>query len=229
MREIVLDTETTGLDPAQGHRVVEIGAVELVNHIPSGRTFHTYINPERDMPAEAEAVHGLSSSFLRDKPTFSVVVDEFLEFIEAAPLIIHNAAFDLKFLNAELSYLRRNMLSGDRVIDTLALARRKYPMGQVSLDALCRKYSIDTSKRDKHGALLDSILLAQVYLELIGGRQATLVLSTMQTPARVAVKTQNIRQRPQPLTSRLTETELQAHSALIKELGVDALWLKIEV
>jgi DNA polymerase-3 subunit epsilon len=226
MREIVLDTETTGLDPAEGHRVVEIGAVELLNHIPSGRTYHVYINPERDMPPEAEAVHGLSSAFLRDKPVFSAISEEFLAFIDGATLIIHNAAFDMKFINAELSYVKRPSLPPESVIDSLMMARQKHPMGPNSLDALCKRYGIDNSKREKHGALLDASLLAEVYLELIGGRQAALGLSARQTKVTVVSATRRVMVRPVPLPSRLTDMERQAHAALVGELGAEALWLK---
>jgi DNA polymerase III subunit epsilon len=177
MREIVLDTETTGLSPADGHRIVEIGAIELVNHIPSGKTFHRYLNPGREMPKEAEAVHGLTSKFLMDKPRFEAVAAEFLAFIGEAGLVIHNASFDMAFLNAELAAAKHPHLAFDRVTDTLALARKKYPMAPNSLDALCKRYGIDTARRDKHGALVDSELLAEVYLELIGGKQKTLGLA----------------------------------------------------
>jgi DNA polymerase-3 subunit epsilon len=228
MREIVLDTETTGLDPADGHRIVEIGAVELINHIPSGRTYHVYINPERDMPSDAEAVHGLSAAFLRDKPVFASIYSELLEFMGDAPLIIHNAAFDLKFINAELSYLRRENLPQERIIDTLTLARLKHPIGPNSLDALCKRYGIDNSKREKHGALLDASLLAEVYLELIGGRQAALVLSAGPAPARVIDSTVVVRIRPHELPLRLTTGEREAHAALVAELGTGALWLAAE-
>lgn len=225
MREIVLDTETTGLDPLQGHRIVEIGAVELLNHIPTGKTYHTYINPERDVPREAEAVHGLSSAFLKDKPVFAKIADELLEFIGDTLLIIHNASFDVGFLNAELGFIKRPPILYERIIDTLALAKKRHPMGPNSLDALCKRYGIDIAKRTKHGALLDSELLAGVYLELIGGRQITLTLP----------KTDNVRhlqtgnpptrtQRINPLPPRLSEEELMRHEALVKSLGASALW-----
>jgi DNA polymerase-3 subunit epsilon len=225
MREIVLDTETTGLDPLQGHRIVEIGAVELLNHIPTGKTYHTYINPQRDVPREAEAVHGLSSAFLKDKPVFSKIADELLEFIGDTVLIIHNASFDVGFLNAELGFIKRPPILYERIIDTLALAKKRHPMGPNSLDALCKRYGIDIAKRTKHGALLDSELLAGVYLELIGGRQITLTLP----------KTDNVRhlqtsnaqapaKRSNPLPERLTAEELARHEALVKSLGASALW-----
>jgi len=177
MREIVLDTETTGLDPANGDKVVEIGCIELIDHMPSGEEFHRYINPQRDMPPEAEKVHGLSASFLSKYDVFSKSVDDFLGFIGSDPLIIHNAGFDMKFLNAELEACGREILPMARAIDTLEMARRKFPGSSASLDALCRRFEIDTSSREKHGALVDSHLLSQVYLELIGGRQHGLVLA----------------------------------------------------
>lgn len=176
MREIVLDTETTGLDPFSGHRVVEIGCIELINHVRTGNYYHTYLNPERDMPREAEAVHGLSADFLKDKPRFNEIAGSFLEFIGNDPLVIHNAAFDLKFLNAELAVAKRREIDFDRAIDTVLIARRKFPGQPASLDALCKRFSIDLSSRTKHGALLDSELLADVYLELLGGRQSSLGL-----------------------------------------------------
>jgi DNA polymerase III subunit epsilon len=225
MREIVLDTETTGLDPLQGHRIVEIGAVELLNHIPTGKTYHTYINPQREVPREAEAVHGLSSAFLKDKPLFSKIADELLEFIGDTVLIIHNASFDVGFLNAELGFIKRPPILYERIIDTLALAKKRHPMGPNSLDALCKRYGIDIAKRTKHGALLDSELLAGVYLELIGGRQIALTLP----------KTDNVRhlqtsnaqapaKRSNPLPKRLTAEELARHEALVKSLGASGLW-----
>jgi DNA polymerase-3 subunit epsilon len=225
MREIVLDTETTGIDHSKGHRVVELGAVELINHIPSGKTFHTYIDPERDMPPDAEAIHGLTTQFLKGKPVFAAVAADFLTFIGEASLVIHNASFDVGFLNAELSRLNIPALLPERVIDTLMLARQKHPMGPNSLDALCKRYGIDNSKRDKHGALVDSELLADVYLELIGGRQSALSLSTITVGSRAIITPSGIvRPRPVPLASRLTEIEIMAHKALIAELGEKALW-----
>ena len=175
MREIVLDTETTGLDPASGDRIVEIGCLGLVNRLPTGQTYHVYINPERDMPREAEAVHGLSAKFLSDKPLFAEIADEFAAFVKGAALIIHNASFDMKFLNAELAKLGRDDLRDNQIIDTLAMARKKFPGAPASLDALCRRFGVDNSNRDLHGALIDSELLAGVYLELSGGRQPGLV------------------------------------------------------
>lgn len=225
MREIILDTETTGLDPSAGHRIVEIGAVELFNHIPTGRTYHAYINPERAMPSEAEAVHGLSAAFLRDKPIFSAILQSFQDFIADALLIIHNASFDVGFLNAEFGYLGQPPILPERVVDTLLLARQKHPSGSNSLDALCRRYGIDNSRRTKHGALLDSELLAEVYLELIGGRQTALKLAATAAPARAAfdtVRTAGI--RPRTLISRLTQEDREAHDKFVQELGAQALW-----
>ena len=226
VREIILDTETTGLDPAKGDRIVEIGAVELLNHLPTGRTFHVYINPERDMPKEAEAVHGLSSTFLRDKPVFASIAQDFMEFLGNDVLIIHNASFDMAFINAELGFLRMPSIPPERVVDTLHIARQKHPGAANSLDALCRRYGIDNSRRTKHGALLDSELLAEVYLELIGGRQTALILeaSVTKRAATVVAAQQISYQRPAPLPSRLTDEERAAHSAFVADLGEHALW-----
>lgn len=229
MREIVLDTETTGLDPADGHRIVEVGAIELHNHIPSGRTFHQYINPQRDMPAEAFAVHGLSEDFLKDKPIFADVVDDFLAFIDGGTLVIHNAGFDLKFLNAELRDAGRPVIMPEQSVDTLMLARKKHPMGSNSLDALCKRYGIDNTMRDIHGALLDSELLAQVYLELIGGRQQSLTLVDSGRDLSNTGQRHRIvptRARQSPLPPRLTATERDAHAAFVHALGDNALWKK---
>jgi DNA polymerase-3 subunit epsilon len=225
MREIVLDTETTGLDPFQGHRVVEIGCVELYNRIPTGQSFHRYINPERDMPAEAFAVHGLSLDFLKDKPCFHEIADELLAFIGEAALVIHNAAFDLAFLNAELERCGRMLIGRERMVDTLLLARRKYPAGSNRLDDLCLRYSIDNSRRTKHGALLDAELLSEVYVELIDARQAQLGLGVML----VGVSGMNsrsitVRARPAPLAPRLTADEIAAHQILVASLGANAIW-----
>ena len=225
VREIILDTETTGLDPAKGDRIVEIGAVELLNHLPTGRTFHVYINPERDMPREAEAVHGLSKAFLSDKPVFAAIAADFLEFIQDATLIIHNASFDIGFLNAELGFLRLSVIPPERVVDTLHIARQKHPGSGNSLDALCRRYGIDNSRRTKHGALLDSELLAEVYLELIGGRQTALTLEANFAKRAATVVTAPIDlQRPSALPPRLTVEERQAHAAFVAALGDNALW-----
>jgi DNA polymerase-3 subunit epsilon len=225
VREIILDTETTGLDPANGDRVVEIGALELLNHLPTGRTFHVYINPERDMPKEAEAVHGLSASFLKDKPVFAAIAGEFIDFIGDATLVIHNASFDVAFLNAELSFLRMPAILPERVVDTLHIARQKHPGSPNSLDALCRRYGIDNSRRTKHGALLDSELLAEVYLELIGGRQTALILEATRTKrAATTVAASIALQRPSPLPPRITPEERQAHAAFVAGLGEHAFW-----
>ena len=221
MREIVLDTETTGLDPLQGHRVVEIGCLELVNHMPTGRSFHVYLNPDRDMPMGAFQVHGLSEEFLSDKPRFPEVVDDFLAFIDDGALIAHNASFDVNFLNAELQRASRPVIPGERVIDTLALARRKFPGANNSLDALCRRFNVDNSGRTLHGALLDSELLAEVYLELIGGRQPGLVLSVQTSQVNIAIQ-RNIRP-PRPHAP--TADELAAHAAFIAKIA-NALWLQ---
>ena len=223
MREIVLDTETTGLDPSTGHRVVEIGCIELINCIPTSTTFHVYLNPERDMPAEAEAIHGLSTAFLADKPKFAEVVESFLEFIGDAKLVTHNAGFDLSFLNAELGRLKRQALLRERIIDTLALARRRHPGGPNRLDDLCARYGIDNSRRTKHGALLDAELLAEIYGELIGGRQARFSLDRERTAVR-ALTTSAAKERPAPLAPRLTAEEAKAHQALLASLGTEAVW-----
>jgi DNA polymerase-3 subunit epsilon len=229
LRQIVVDTETTGLDPVQGHRIVEIGAVELINHIPSGRHYHVYLDPERDMPREAEAVHGLSIQFLRGKPLFIAAALEFLEFVSDASLIIHNASFDVAFLNAEFTRAKHPPIQPERVIDTLMLARQKHPMGPNSLDALCKRYGIDNSRRTKHGALLDAELLADVYLELIGGRQSALSLASMPVSVmhRAATDRARLMPRPRPLMARLSAAEIAAHQALVADLGAKAMWLSI--
>jgi len=222
MREIVLDTETTGLDPAQGHRLVEVGCIELLNRIPTGATFHAYLNPDRDMPAEAFAIHGLSSEFLK---RFADIVDEFLVFIGDAPLVIHNAGFDHGFLCAELRRVERALIARERLVDTLMLARRKHPAGPNRLDDLCARYGIDNSRRTKHGALLDAEILAEVYLELIGARQAQLGLA--ESGARrgdgrdgAAVE----RQREVALTPRISDADRAAHRDFVVTLGEKALW-----
>ena len=228
MREIVLDTETTGFEPSEGHRLVEIGCVELINHMPTGNTYHQYINPERDMPAEAFAVHGLGDDFLRPQPKFAQVAQAFVDFIAGAKLVIHNAAFDMKFLNAELEWLGQPKLTNP-VVDTLAIARRKFPGAAASLDALCRRFGIDNSGRDLHGALLDARLLGEVYLELIGGRQPDLVLvptaATVQaSDSGASGRPGTLYRRPRTLPPRLTEDELAAHARFVERLGADALW-----
>lgn len=230
MREIVLDTETTGFEPSEGHRIVEIGAVELFNHLPTGRTFHVYLNPERPMPKEAFEVHGLGDEFLRDKPLFRHEAQNFLDFVGDAKLVIHNAAFDMKFLNWELRTHGFPTLPNDQAIDTVAMARKKFPGSPASLDALCRRFGIDNSMREKHGALLDSEILAEVYLELIGGRQPDLVLAS--SPA--ARQGNDVagdpawrpRPRPAPLPPRITEAEAAAHEAFVAKMGDSAIWLK---
>ncbi len=223
LREIVLDTETTGLDPADGHRIVEIGAVELVDHLPSGATFHRYLNPERDMPIEAERVHGLSAAFLARHPRFAEIVEEFLAFIADSPLVIHNASFDLRFLNAELVRCGREPLPPGRAIDTLLLAQRKFPGQSNSLDALCRRFGVDASQRQLHGALLDSELLAEVYLHLIGGRQAALGLEPTRRTLQGARGTRRVHRPPRPHAP--TAEELAAHRAFLATLE-SPLWLE---
>lgn len=227
LREIVLDTETTGLDPRKGDRLIEIGCIELVNRIPTGREFHRYINPERPVPAEAEAVHGLSTAFLLDKPLFAEVAEEFLDFIAGDALVIHNALFDVGFLNMELERLRHPAIAMSRVVDTLQLARRKHPAGPNSLDALCKRYGIDNSKRIKHGALMDSLLLAEVYVELLGERQASFGLGVERGAAQRAGLNGAAAARgprPVPLPVRLTEELIAAHRAFVETLGPKALW-----
>jgi len=229
MREIVLDTETTGFEPESGDRIVEIGAVELFNHMPTGKTYHEYINPQRSMPKEAFEVHGLGDEFLATKPLFEDVGRSFLDFIGDAKLVIHNAAFDMKFLNAELKKINLPTLPWEQAIDTLAIARRKFPGSPASLDALCRRFGINNAARTLHGALLDSEILAEVYLELIGGRQPDLVLSEgPRVSARSGESAQNWRPKPraQKLDSRLTNEEAAAHSAFVDKLGDGALWKK---
>ena len=226
MREIIFDTETTGLDPAQGDRLVEIGAIELIDRIPTGRVFHTYLNPERDMPKEAEAVHGLSAAFLADKPHFAKKVDEFLNFIGDAKLVAHNANFDMSFVNAELGYCGKLAIPAERVVDTLLIARRSHPAGPNSLDALCRRHGVDNSKRTKHGALLDAELLAEVYLEMMGGRQTSLGLvesSKLEIVFQTTSMVANI-QRSTQLPSRLSDQEKADHRAAVTALGKAALW-----
>jgi len=226
VREIVIDTETTGLDPLQGHRMVEIGCIELVNRFPSGRTFHRYLNPEREVPAEAYEVHGLSNDFLRDKPFFAEVADELVAFIGDAPLVAHNALFDLGFINAELDRCAKTLVPRDRLVDTLMLARRRHPAGPNGLDHLCARYGIDNSRRTKHGALLDAELLAEVYVELIGGRQASLILVEAGRSAASAGNGAIVLPRPVPLEPRLMDDELEAHAAFIARLGEKAIWLE---
>ena len=230
MREIVLDTETTGLDPQDGHRIVEIGAVELHNHVPTGNVYHQYINPLITMPDQAFAIHGLSDEFLSGKPKFSEIAKEFLDFIGSAKLVIHNAAFDIKFINAELKRIDKEEITFDRATDTLAIARKKFPGSPASLDSLCRRFKIDNSARVVHGALLDSQILAEVYLELVGGKQPDFALNI----ANVSNENNNsifhekrAWVRKEKLKSRLTTEEKANHENFIKELGNTSMWSKI--
>jgi DNA polymerase III subunit epsilon len=225
MREIVLDTETTGLDPLRGDRLVEVGCIELFNRMPTGQSFHRYMNPERDVPAEAFAVHGLSTEFLASKPLFSEVVEEFLAFIGDAPLVIHNATFDISFINAELDRLKRAAIPRDRLVDTLLLARRKHPGVSNRLDDLCSRYAIDNSRRTKHGALLDAELLAEVYIDLIGARQSQLILAAETIDIRTGVGGDTPRrQREIPLAARVSEEDRGAHRAFVATLGEKPIW-----
>lgn len=231
MREIVLDTETTGFDPESGDRIVEIGCVELLNHVPTGETYHQYINPERGMPQEAFAVHGLGDEFLADKPKFREIGQAFADFIGDAKLVIHNASFDIKFLNAELRWMGLPEIPWERAIDTLAMARQKFPGSPATLDALCRRFNIDNSNRTLHGALLDSEILAEVYLELIGGRQPDFALSASSNRGKTAgAETGDWRPqpRPTPLPSRLTPEEASAHAEFVASLGDNTLWPRPE-
>lgn len=225
MREIVMDTETTGLNPRQGDRLVEIACVEVVNYLPTGRVFHEYINPERDMPAEAFAVHGLSEQFLSTKPLFSAVARGFLEFVEGAKLVFHNASFDMGFINMELERLGHQRWPMENVIDTLAIARRKHPGGPNTLDALCRRYGVDNSSRTLHGALLDAQILAEVYLHLAGGHQPVLDLSHAAAAAhKIGSSGPIVVARPEPLPVSLAEAEVAAHDAFVNGLGENPLW-----
>ncbi len=226
MREIVLDTETTGFDPFDGDRIVEIGAVELWNHVPTGNVYHQYINPERSMPKEAFEVHGLGDEFLADKPVFASIAQDFVDFVQDSLMVIHNASFDMKFLNAELSWVNLPKLPDSQALDTLAIARKKFPGSPASLDALCRRFGIDNSNRTLHGALLDSEILAEVYLELIGGRQPDFALANVAGRQTTSNETQNWRARPRdtPLNSKVTKEEAANHAAFIDSLGDGALW-----
>lgn len=242
MREIVLDTETTGFEPAEGDRIVEIGAVELIGHVPTGRTYHQYINPQRSMPDEAFAVHGIGPDLLdspqdpkpgqetlKDKPVFKDIAADFVAFVGDAKLVIHNAAFDMKFLNAELGWLNLPLLPMDQALDTLAIARRRFPGSPASLDALCRRFGIDNTARTLHGALLDSEILAEVYLELIGGRQPDFGLSGATGSSQSKGASDDWRPMPRPtaLASKLTEEEAAAHAEFIDSLGDGAVWKKL--
>lgn len=227
LREIVIDTETTGLDPASGDRLIEVGCVEIVNRIPTGREFHRYLNPERDIHGDAVAVHGLTAEFLKDKPLFKDIADALLDFVADAPLVAHNAAFDMAVLNAELQRLAKPSLSRNPVVDTLALARRRHPAGPNSLDALCKRYGIDNSQRTKHGALMDSVLLANVYVELLGERQATLGLGGAGAVETAAQSRANpARPRQPPLPSRVDAAAERAHREFVATLGPHAIWLR---
>ena len=232
-REIVLDTETTGIDPKAGHRLIELGCVELRGRVPTGREFHAFINPERDVPADAVAIHGITGAFLADKPKFAAVVQGFLDFIGDDPLVIHNATFDVGFINSELERVSRPLLQMTRVVDTLALARKRNPGGPNSLDALCKRFGIDNSKRTKHGALMDSLLLAEVYMELLGERQTTLALvggPLQATTANGAASPRGGRHaRPRPLPPRVTATDEAAHAQFVESLGANALWKRLKV
>jgi len=225
MRQIILDTETTGLDPTTGDRLVEIACIETINTVPSGENFHVYIDPQRDVPEEAFRVHGLSADFLRGKHLFENVAEEFLAFIGDATLVIHNAEFDMRFINSELKRCGRAPIPMDRVIDTLAMARRKHPGSPNSLDALCTRYRIDNSRRVKHGALLDAELLAEVYSELSGGRQSALVLAS-EIKVVHHVEAKEVRPRPQPLSLSISSEEENAHRSFIGKMGEKALWQK---
>jgi len=224
MREIVFDTETTGLDCLNGDRLIEIGCVELLNHIPTGRTYHAYINPRRSITADALLVHGLTDQFLRDHPGFEDVVEAFTDFVGDCALVAHNASFDRGFINMELDRCRRTLIQEHRFVDTLLLARRRHPNGPNSLDALCARYGIDSSARTKHGALLDAEILAEVYLELLGGRQATFLLGSVAAAGITPAAVRPVGPRPRPLPARLTLAEQRAHESFLAELGAEPLW-----
>ncbi len=225
MREIVLDTETTGLDPTDGHRIIEIGCVELMDHVPTGRTFQRYLNPER-LVGDSERIHGTSDAFLADKPLFAHVVIDFMDFIGDDPLVIHNAGFDIKFLNSELHRVAHPPIPFARAIDTIEIAKAKVPGARYSLDELCKRFGIDLSGRSKHGALLDAELTARLYLELVGGRQTKLQLTPTDTAESfITVEVTKVRQRTTPLASRVSESEAATHTAFVEnELGGDAIW-----
>ncbi|MDC3080554.1 DNA polymerase III subunit epsilon [Rhodospirillaceae bacterium] len=222
MREIILDTETTGLDPKMGHRLVEIGAVELINHTPTGVNYQTYINPEKDVDPGAQEIHGLTNEFLKQHPTFGDISAEFIDFLSDSTLVIHNAPFDLAFINIELNRLGEPSISSERVIDTLVLARKKFPGAQANLDALCRRFAIENRHRELHGALVDAALLADVYIELIGGKEPTLGLSAKNTST-VAEDTTRVYQKPRSFP--VTEEELELHRAFVKTL-INPIWNK---
>jgi DNA polymerase III subunit epsilon len=225
MREIIFDTETTGLSPISGDRLVEIGCIEMENLFPTGRVFHKYVNPERDMPKEAFEVHGLSSDFLSDKPVFAAIADELHAFLSGAKLVAHNASFDMGFINAEFERVRKPAFSMDVVVDTVQLARRKFPGAKVSLDALCDRFGIDRSRRSRHGALLDAEFLAEVYSELLGGKQTALGLDPVRRSGPLdAADGAAVGPRHAPLAPLLTQDEIAAHAAFVETLGDNALW-----
>ncbi len=226
LREIVFDTETTGLDAGNGDRLIEIGCIEIVNRIPTGREFHRYLNPDRQVHPDAVAVHGITGEFLQDKPRFAEVVDELLAFIADAPLVAHNGMFDLGFINAELERVSRPPLPAGRIVDTLALARRRHPAGPNTLDALCKRYGIDLSQRTKHGALLDSLLLAGVYVELLGERQAALLFGGNGAAGLARAQVAQAIQRPEPLPPLLSSEDEAAHLEFVKTLGGEPVWLE---
>jgi DNA polymerase III subunit epsilon len=233
MRELVLDTETTGLDPKNGDRLIEIGCIELINRRPTGSEYHVFINPQRDVPADAQKVHGISTQFLQDKPLFAAIASDFLAYIGDDTLVIHNASFDIGFLNAELARVKQPALSMTRVVDTLQLARRKHPAGPNTLDALCKRYGVDNTKRIKHGALMDSLLLAEVYIELLGERQAGLALTSKNAPqssgsGRAGSARAKVKQRPVPLPPTLTPADLATHEAFLAPLGDKAIWRRYQ-
>jgi DNA polymerase III subunit epsilon len=226
MREIIFDTETTGLSPREGHRLVEIGCIEVENRFPTGRVFHKYLNPDRDMPIEAFEIHGLSSDFLKDKPLFNAVADELWDFLDGAQLVAHNAGFDMGFINAEFTRVGKPVISMERVVDTVQLARRKFPGAKASLDALCDRFGISNAHRVKHGALLDAEILAEVYSELLGGKQAAMMLDSGSRPQAGATTVAAVAPtaRPQPLAPLLNDTEIAAHAAFVAGMGEKALW-----
>ena len=228
MREIVLDTETTGLSPDNGDRIVEIGCVELINHVPTNNTYQVYLNPEKDMDPGAEKVHGLTNEFLFDKPKFIEIADSFLEFIGDSNLIAHNADFDINFLNSELVRAKKDKINNDRVVDTLKIARNKFPGARNSLDALCKRFFVDNSNRSLHGALLDSELLAEVYLELVGGKEPDLELSTntVKKDNNSQNKTSNVFARKNKLKTRITNIDEKNHRDFLSSLPKESLWLK---
>ena len=228
MREIVLDTETTGLSPDNGDRIVEIGCVELINHVPTNNTYQVYLNPEKDMDPGAEKVHGLTNEFLLDKPKFIEIADSFLDFIGDSNLIAHNADFDINFLNSELVRAKKDKINNDRVVDTLKIARSKFPGARNSLDALCKRFFVDNSNRSLHGALLDSELLAEVYLELVGGKEPDLELSTntIKKDNNSQNRTSNVSARKNKLKSRITKIDEKNHRDFLASLPKESLWLK---